>query len=204
MVNAVICLLSSLLWRVRGGLRVFGHKIPLCKVWFALFFGGAYCYLTGWDLNIFVIVSLATFVSYQAFGWGEYIGCLLTGTAPTERSDCSLVDDIVDTLRITINARDIKIWKWTIHIPQVNWKLSDNPRLFGWVGTTLRGLIMTFIIGLPMLDIPFMLCGLAMGTVYALGGLLNKIKDDGKFGWCWAEWLFGLYLGLCLVLCCGW
>lgn len=188
MMSSLICLLSSLLWRVRGGLRVFGHKIPLCKEWYAVFFGGAYCYLTGWDWNIFVIVSLATFVSYQAFGWGEYIGCLLTGTKPTERSDCSLVDDIVDTLKISYKGKV--------------YKLTDYPRLFGWVGTTLRGLIMTFIIGLPMLNIPFMLCGLGMGTVYALGGLVNKIKDDGKFGWCWAEWLYGFYLGLMLCVTC--
>ena len=191
MINSVICLLSSLLWRVRGGLRVFGHKIPLCKEWFAVFFGGAYCYLTGLDWNIFIIMSLATFVSYQAFGWGEYIGCLLTGTAPTERSDCSLVDDIVDTLKISYKGKV--------------YKLTDYPRLFGWVGTTLRGLIMTFIIGLPMLDIPFMLCGLVMGTVYGIGGLIDHyIVKDGKFGWCWAEWLFGLYLGICLVICNGW
>lgn len=190
MINSVICLLSSLLWRVRGGLRVLGHKIPLCKEWFALFFGGAYCYLTGWDWNIFVIVSLATFVSYQAFGWGEYIGCLLTGTAPTERSDCSLVDDIVDTLKITYKGKV--------------YKLTDYPRLFGWVGTTLRGLIMTFIIGLPMLDIPFMLGGLGMAVCYGLAGLFARkvLKKYDKTGWNLGEWTYGFYLGLMLCVTC--
>jgi hypothetical protein len=188
MINSVICLLSSLLWRVRGGLRVFGHKIPLCKEWFALFFGGAYCYLTGWDWNIFIIMSLAVFVSYSCYGWGEYLGCLTLGAKPTERSDCDLIDDIVDNLH----------WK--------DKKLTDYPYLFGFIGTALRGLIMTFIIGLPMLDIPFMLCGLGMAVCYGLSGLFARkvLKKYDKTGWDLGEWCYGLYLGICLVLCCGW
>lgn len=180
MLSSLICILSSFLWRVRGGLRFWGHKVPLNKVWFALFFGGAFCYLTQWSWNVWAIVSLATFVSYQAYGWGEYIGCLLTGAKPTDRSDCPLVDDIVDTLH----------WK--------DKKLTDYPVLFGWVGLSLRGLLMTYMIGLAIQNMPFMLTGLAMGTVYKLGGLLNKIKDDGKSGWNWAEWLWGLYMGAML------
>jgi hypothetical protein len=187
MINLLSCFLDSFFWRVRGGLRINDKKLPLNKIWFALVFAAEFCYMTGWDWNIFIIVSLAVFVSYQAFGWGEYIGCLLTGTKPTERSDCSLVDDIVDTLKITYKGKV--------------YKLTDYPRLFGWVGTSLRGLIMTFIIGLPMLDIPFMLCGLAMGTVYGIGGLIDHyVIKDGKFGWCWAEYLWGLALGIFLIL----
>jgi len=199
--NIVISLTSSLLWRVRGGLRFWGYKLPLNKVWFALFYAGAYCYLTYWNLNDYIICSIATFTSYQEYGWGEYIGCLICGDKPSGRSDCPLVDDIIDTLRITINARDIKIGKFTIHIPQINWKLTDHPVLFGWVGLSLRGLLMTFMIGLAFRSVPYMLSGLAMGTVYWIGGQLNKIKDDGKCGWRWAEWLYGFYLGevLCVI-----
>ncbi|MBO7735332.1 MAG: hypothetical protein J6S67_22390 [Methanobrevibacter sp.] len=201
MVDILFTILDALFWRIRGGLRVCGKKIPLNKIWFAPLFAGEFCYLTGWDWNTFVISAIAIYTSYQEYGWGEYIGCLLTGTEPTDRTDCPLVDDIVDTLKITINARDIKIGKWTVHIPQVNWKLSDNPKLFGWVGLSLRGFLMTFMIGLAFRNIPFMFCGLGMGTVYWIGGLIDHyIKPDGKFGWCWAEWLFGAYLGLCLTL----
>lgn len=185
MMSSLICLLSSLLWRVRGGLRFWGHKLPLNKIWFALFFGGAFCYLTQWSWNVWAIVSLATFVSYQEYGWGEYIGCLLCGDKPSGRSDCPLVDDIVDTLKITYKGKV--------------YKLTDFPVLFGWVGLSLRGLLMTFMIGLAIQNMLFMLSGLAMGTVYKLGGLVNKIKDDGKFGWKWAEWLWGLYMGA--ILC---
>lgn len=201
LINSLSCFLDSFLWRVRGGLKFKGKKLPLNKIWFALVFAAEFCYATGWDWNTYIICLFAVYTSYQEYGWGEYIGCLLTGTAPTERSDCPLVDDIVDTIRVTINARDIKIWKWTIHIPQVNWKLSDNPKLFGWVGLSLRGLLMTFMIGLAFRSIPFMLCGLGMGTVYWIGGLIDHyIKPDGKFGWCWAEWLYGFYLGICRCL----
>jgi len=200
MSNVLICLLSSLLWRVRGGLKIKGHKIPLNKIWFALFYAGAFCYLTSFSLNVWAVVSIATLVAYQEYGWGEYVGCLLCGSKPSERSDCDLVDDIVDSIKVTINSRDIKIWKWTIHIPKIEWKLTDFPVLFGWLGLSLRGGIMSFTIGLAMQNIPYMFTGLAMGTVYWLGGLVCKyIIDDGKCGWRWAEWLYGLYMGI--VLC---
>lgn len=182
--------ICSFLWRVRGGLRFWGYKLPLNKIWFALFYAGAFCYLTSWSLNVFTIVAIATLVSYQEYGWGEYVGCVLGVAKPTERSDCSLVDDIVDTLKIT--------WKGKVY------KLTDYPVLFGWVGLSLRGLILTFTIGLAIQNIPYMLTGLAMGSIYWLGGwICRHIKDDGKSGWNWAEWLFGFYLGLVLVLCAG-
>lgn len=182
--------ISSFLWRVRGGLKFLGHKLPLNKVWFALFYAGAFCYLDGWDLNTFTVVAIATLVSYQEYGWGEYVGCVLGVSKPSERSDCSLVDDIVDTLKIT--------WKGKVY------KLTDYPVLFGLVGLSLRGLILTFTIGLAIQNIPYMLTGLAMGSIYWLGGwICRHIKDDGKNGWNWAEWLFGFYLGLVLVLCAG-
>lgn len=186
MSNVLICLLSSLLWRVRGGLKIKGHKIPLNKIWFALFYAGAFCYLTSFSWNVWAVVSIATLVAYQEYGWGEYVGCLLCGSKPSERSDCDLVDDIVDNLKITYKGKV--------------YKLTDYPVLFGWLGLSLRGGIMSFTIGLAMQNIPYMFTGLAMGTVYWLGGLVCKyIIDDGKCGWRWAEWLYGLYMGI--VLC---
>lgn len=186
MSNVLICLLSSLLWRVRGGLKIKGHKIPLNKIWFALFYAGAFCYLTSFSWNVWAVVSIATLVAYQEYGWGEYVGCLLCGSKPSERSDCDLVDDIVDNLKITYKGKV--------------YKLTDYPVLFGWLGLSLRGGIMSFTIGLAMQNIPYMFTGLAMGTVYKLGGFICKyIYDDGKYGWRWAEWLYGLYMGI--VLC---
>lgn len=202
MKTLLISLINSLTFRIRGGLRIphTDKKFPLNKWWFALSFALSACYLRGWDTNFFVIMLIATRLSTQLYGWGEYIGCLLCGDKPSKRSDCDLVDSIVDSMRITINTRDIKIWKFTLHIPQITWKLYDYPKAWGWLGLSLRGLIMSFIIGLALNSIPFMLCGFAMGTVYWLGGQFNKLVDDGKCGWKWSEWLYGGYLGLMLYL----
>lgn len=189
MINLLICVLCSFLWRVRGGLTFFGHKLPLNKVWFALFYGVAFCLLTSWNWNVFALVSIATIVAYQEYGWGEYISCLLCGSKPSERSDCPLVDDIIDTLKITYKG---KVYKLTYY-----------PVLFGWVGLSLRGGIMSFLIGLALQNIPYMFTGLAMGTIYKLGGLCNKVIDDKKCGWNWGEWLYGFYLGLVLILMKG-
>lgn len=117
---------------------------------------------------------------------GRYIGCLICGSKPSERSDCDLVDDIVDSLKITWKGR--------------TYKLTDYPVLFGWVGLSLRGGILSFIIGLAFRNFPFMFIGLGMGTVYWMGGwACRHIYNDGKSGWRWAEWLFGAYLGLMLI-----
>lgn len=183
----IISLIDSFLWRVRGGLRMYkDKKFPLNKLWFAVAFGIEAGFLKCWDWSLVITTMIATLVSYQIYGWGEYIGCLLCKSKPSERSDCDLVDEIVDNLKITYKG---KVYKLTYY-----------PVLFGWVGLSLRGLIMSFIIGLALNSIPFMLCGLAMGTVYWLGGLFNKIIDDGKCGWKWAEWFFGFYLGFCLYI----
>jgi len=185
----MISLVDAFLWRVRGGLRIYkDKKFPLNKLWFAIAFGIEAGLLKGWNWNFVIVTAIATLVSYQAYGWGEYIGCLLCGSKPyLERSDCDLVDDIVDNLKITFHGHTVK--------------LSDYPKLWGWLGLTLRGLILSFIIGLALNSIPYMLCGLAMGTIYWLGGQFNRLIDDGKSGWRWAEWFFGGYLGFCLYLC---
>lgn len=189
----IACLLIVLgcafCFRVRGGLRIpyTDKKFPLNKYWFAIFFALSACFLRVWSFNFFLVTAIAARLSTQIYGWGEYIGCLLCGDKPSgERSDCDLVDDIVDNLKITFHGNTVK--------------LSDYPVAWGWLGLSLRGLILSFIIGLALNSIPFMLCGFAMGTIYWLGGQFNKLIDDGKCGWKWAEWLFGGYLGLMLCL----
>lgn len=185
----IISLIYSFLWRVRGGLRMYkDKKYPLNKLWFAVAFGIEAGLLKGWDWALVVTTMIATLVSYQVYGWGEYIGCLLCGSKPyPERSDCDLVDSIVDSLKATFHGHVVK--------------LSDYPVAWGFVGLSLRGLILSFIIGLALNSLAFIPCGLAMGLVYWLGGVLNKVVDDGKCGWKHAEWLFGAYLGLCLYVC---
>lgn len=188
----LVSLIDSFLWRVRGGWRIprTDKKLPLCKLWFAIAFGIEAGLLRGWNWNFVIITALATLVSYQVYGWGEYIGCVCgVGKPDPEHGDCDLVDSIVDNMQIT--------WKGN-----VIWKLTDCPILFGWVGLSLRGLILSFIIGLALNSIPFMLCGLAMGTIYWLAGVISRkiLKKEDKTGWNLGEWFFGFYLGVCL---CG-
>lgn len=196
----IISLLCSLGFRIRGGLgERWGWKFPLNKWWFAAIFSCCYCYLTGWDWNRFAVMVIASRISTQIAGWGEYVGCVLGLAQPQpERQDLPKVDHILDNMQW--EAHDVKVWKWTIHVPAFN--LLDHGVLFGWLGLTIRGLYMTFIIGLALQSIPFMLCGLAMGSIYWFAGWLYRLGlNDGKGGWNIGEWLYGFYLGLMLCLC---
>jgi len=66
----------------------------------------------------------------------------------------------------------------------------------------MRGLFTSFLIGLSIDSIPFMLTGSAMGIIYCFAGwLFRKGLNDGKSGWNIGEWLFGFWFGLCEVLC---
>ena len=48
-------------------------------------------------------------------------------------------------------------------------------------------------------DLIVMISGVGMGLCYYLGTLLCKLKDDGKCGWNWGEWIFGAYMGVILA-----
>ncbi|MBP5698683.1 MAG: hypothetical protein J6W96_04070 [Alphaproteobacteria bacterium] len=195
----IISLLNAFGFRVRGGLgERWGFKFPLNKWWFAVIFSLCTAYLQGWDQNYQLVLMIATRISTQIAGWGEYVGCVLGIAQPqSDREDLPKVDHILDNMKW--EAHDVKVWKWTIHVPAFN--LLDHGVLFGWLGLTIRGLYMTFIIGLALRSIPFMLCGLAMGSIYWFAGwLYRKGLNDGKGGWNIGEWLYGFYLGLMLCL----
>lgn len=186
-------------FRVRGGLfERQWRRLPLNKWWFATIFALCAYWLKGWEWNYFWVVFIAARLSTQLAGWGEFVGCAIGAAKPQpERSDFAEADEFVDNFEI--QERDIKIWKWNIHIP--HFKLTDYPQLFGVVGLTFRGVYLSFIIGLALQSIPYMVWGLPMGVIYWFAGwLYRKGLDDGKSGWNIGEWLFGPYLGLGLVL----
>lgn len=167
-------IVSAFLWRVRGGLRIKDKKLPLNKVWFALFIG-VYCYLKGKGLEISANATISTYVSYQLYGWGRYIGALVGGEISKEK-ECELIDDVLD---------DVKF-------------LTDRPKLYGFVGTTITGLMITYLMGLGMVDFWYGFVGAGMGVCYWLGSKLEKIYPLGKSGWNWGEWIFGAWLGFWL------
>ena len=188
------------MFRIRGGLRIpfTDKKFPINKWWFAVWFASLACILKGWNLNFFLIMLIASRLATQMAGWGEYCGCVLgVGKPNPDRKDFPQLDDFLDNFKW--DAFDFKLWKWNFHIPAFN--LLEHYKLFGWIGLSARGLYLTFLIGLALNSIPFMLCGIMMGTIYWICGLFARkvLKKTDKTGWNISEWCFGYYLGLCLT-----
>lgn len=189
--TALIVILFALFNRIRGGLRLpNGKKLPLNKQWINLLFACYGCLYFSWTVENFIVGYLACWVSFSAFGWGLYISSLLDGGKLNpnlnQYRECELIDDLLYSLRVTFKGKTV----W----------LYEYPRLFGFCGTTLTGLIITFLWGLYLGNLAVMLSGLAMGLCYWLGGLLEKLYALGKSGWNWGEIIFGAYLGAWLAL----
>ena len=185
----MICLyalISGLMFRIRGGLRIpfTDKKFPLCKFYFAIWFACLATILKSWDWQYFLIMLIASRMATQIAGWGEAVGCALGTSKPNpDRNDYLDFDEFCDNFHIG------------------SWKLIDHPQLFGVVWLTLRGILLTFLIGLAANSLLYILWGLPMGVIYWLSGLFaRKIKDDGKHGWYYAEWLYGSWLCLGAIL----
>lgn len=197
----LIIALSALLWRVRGGMgERQGIEIPCNKIYFAIFIGVVNSCIHYWTIKDGVIGVIAAYTSYQLYGWGKYVGALVAGHLNKLEKECELIDEILDACRITFGKKSAKLWNflfgWIVKVEPKTYYLWDYPRVYGFLGTSLSMFIVTFIIGLAFGSLSFMLSGLMGGFCYYLGHLVCKyIKDDGKNGWNWGEWIFGAYLG---------
>lgn len=203
--KVLITILSSFLWRVRGGLCILGSKLPMNKIWYALAFGFYGCLYYSWTFENWLIGFIDCYTSYQLFGIGLYVGALILGCFNPEERECELIDDIVFSCRITFGDKSAKCFNlllaWTgLHVEPKTYWLKDYPRLFGFVGISLSGLVITFLWGLYLRDTGIMLSGLGMGVCYWLGYLFNKVIPEQKSGWGYGEWIFGAYEGLWLGL----
>lgn len=167
--SILIVVLSALLWRIRGGLKVKGKKLPANKIWYAVFFAVLSCINFCFTAENFTIGFIDSYASYQLYGWGAYLGALLMGALP--HAECELIDDLLV-------------------------KLESKPKLWGFCGTCLTGLIITFLWGLFWADLWLMVSGLIMGPCYWLGG---KINNEEKNGWNLGEWIFGGAIGAVLA-----
>lgn len=184
----LIIALSSFLWRVRGGLDIWnGENVPANKIWFAVFIGLVFCFSTGWNIENFANVSIATFSAHQLCSWGVYIGRLLKGEKidPEKDKQNPLIDELILPLHTTIKGNKIYLYQY--------------PKLYGFVGTTITGLMITYLMGLAIGSFWFGFSGASMGVCYYIGSLICKLKDDGKSGWNWGEWIFGAYMGAVLA-----
>lgn len=186
----LIIALSSFLWRVRGGLDIWkGGNVPMNKIWFAVAFAIYAGFYYGWGIEEQLIAFIVCYCSHQIFGWGLYIGTLVGDghvINPEKDKECELIDDLIMPLHITLKGQKYYLYQY--------------PKLFGFVGTSLTGLIISFLWGIYMINFFVMLSGLAMGICYYLGDLLDKVISDNKSGWNWGEVFAGIWFGFVLAI----
>ena len=103
LISLLIVVVSALLWRIRGGLRFWGHKAPLNKIWYAVFIG-VLCFLKNKGIEISVNATISTYVAYQLNSWGLYIGRLCLGGEIGDERENPLIDEIIFPLHITIKG----------------------------------------------------------------------------------------------------
>lgn len=184
--NLIYNIIGAITFRIRGGLKVWGHKLPLNKCWFAFWFACLACILKGWSCSFWLTTFVASFMATQIAGWGEARGCAQGIAKPNpNRTDFLDFDEFCDNFHIG------------------EWKLVEHPILFGVVWLTLRGLLLSFLIGLALNSPLYMLCGCMMGVNEYLCGLFARIilKKYDKTGWNIAEYVHGFYFTawLCII-----
>lgn len=205
-VAALAVVLSSLLWRIRGGLKVFGEKLPANKIWFPLAFAAYGCCYFSWEFRLFLVGFADSYTAEQIFGWGPYIGGLMSGKPFDRKVDAEneLIDDLLYPCRITFSEKSAKIFNklfgWMgLEVEAKTYWLKDYGHVFGFCGTCLTGLIMSFLWGLFLHSGWVMISGLMMGPCYLLGYYLNKLIPEKKAGWGYGEWIFGAWCGIVFV-----
>lgn len=189
-------------FRVRGGFgEKWGWRLPLCKWWFCIGWTLCSIYLmptTDWSSWLFwqkiITIAIGARLSTAFCGWGEGVGCALDTRKPDPHEMNELdFDEFCDNFA----WKDIKIWKWKIPAG----KLVEHPVAWGITWLTLRGVLLSYLMASPMNSIGLMLWGAPMGVIYWFAGWLYRHGlDDGKSGWQTAEWLYGGWLGLGLVI----
>ena len=177
------------MYRIRGGLDMpFTDKhFPLNKLWWATYCTFVCWYLYNWTTETWIWTLLITCwiacrMSTQIAGWSKYVvaACMGKLKDPFE-IEVYTIDRVVNSLHITIKGKVIHLY--------------DYPFLYGIVSMGMRGLLLTFIVGLCFRSVPYMLSGALLGVIYWLGGLTDRhIISDGKGGWNISEIYTGMYL----------
>ena len=187
LVSIIIPLIISFAFRVRGGFgEMWGWRLPLCKWWFCTAWTIAAVYLTGnYDWRYIVCLFIGTRLSTSFCGWGEAVTLALGARKKPDKNEMNELDfdEFCDNFEFK------------------GWKLFDHPQAYGIVWLTLRGVLLSYLIASPMNNVWLMLWGAPMGVIYWFAGWLYRHGvNDKKSGWRIAEWLYGFWLGLGLVL----
>lgn len=115
-------------------------------------------------------ISVAMLIG-ASFGWGAYIGAMIHKRIEPE---VYFIDKLI--------------------VP-----LKYNPMLYGFVGLTIRGLVLAVPICLVFHSLVPLLAGVIMGLVYfSVIKIVDKIVGYPDYGWAISEVLFGgLFWGIC-------
>lgn len=180
LINFILILLGGLMFRIRGGLCIpFTDKeFPLNKLWWGAWICFLSWYMFGLDWHWQLTAFIAGMLSVQICGWGRYKGALFYDSINWEDKDCLDINYILDKAHITLKGH--VVW------------LKDYPRAYGVAGMTLRGGMLTSIIGLCFHSIAIMACGLTFGLVDLGAYYFNKLVDDKSGGWNWSEFFEGM------------
>lgn len=189
-INIILVLIGGLMYRIRGGLDMPGtdKHFPANKLWWATYCTLVCWYLKGWDPILLITCWIATRMSTQIAGWSKYVAAATAGNLkdPFE-IEVYTIDKTINPLHITIKGHKIYLYEY--------------PFLYGVVGMSIRGLLLTFLVGLCFHSVPYMLCGIALGPIYYLGGLIDRhIYKDSRGGWDHGEILTGGYLIITALL----
>lgn len=163
--NYLFIIIGAILFRIRGGwLDIWNNKI-----YYPIFIGFVFCYLFNWDIYLGIFGFINAYIAQQLLGWGAYRGALTCGAKPA--SEVVLIDNLLSKSEY----------------------IMQHPRLWGFLGCSLRGLISTFIIGSLAQSIPVALSGILTGFCYAIPTLiLLKTKyNNTKAAWNLGEFLEG-------------
>ena len=189
LINIILVLFGGLMYRIRVGLDMpFTDKhFPLNKLWWATYCTFVCCYIYDWTTAFWIWTLLITCwiacrMSTQIAGWSKYVVACTQGKLndPFE-IEVYTIDRIVNSLHITIKGKTVY--------------LNEYPFLYGIIAMGMRGLLLTFIVGLCFHSGLYMICGALLGVIYWLGGLTDRhIISDGKGGWNFSEIYTGLYL----------
>ena len=170
-IRLIASLIGALLFRIRGGL----FDIVANKIYFPVFIGITYSYLWDWSINLGLLGFITAYVAQQIAGWGAYRGALVAGAAPAP--ECALIDDVIN---------------------KSEW-LKARPRVWGFCGCSLRGLLSSFLLGLLAQSLIVGVSGLLVGVCYLLPTLLLWYT---KWHNTKAAWNIGEYLEGALFMCC--
>lgn len=201
--SVLIVLACSFCFRIRGGFgEKWGFRLPLCKWWFCVVWTLCSIYLTptlDWNSWLFwekiISIAIGARLSTAFCGWGEAVTLALSARKKPDPKEMNELD--FDEFCDTFEWAEHKIFKWIIPAG----KLIEHPQLYGIVWLTLRGVLLSYLMASPMNSLGLMLWGAPMGVIYWFAGWLYRHGlDDGKSGWRTAEWLYGGWLGIGLVI----